>query len=97
MIQTMMDIAKARLGLFELADTSLPLPFLAMLLFWLTAIFASFSLFSPLNAISIGALLVIAASASGALFLIFEMSQPFSGLMQISRSTISAALKSLGG
>jgi hypothetical protein len=97
MIQTMIDVSKARLALFEQADSALPFPFLAMLLFWLTAIFASFSLFSPLNKISIGALLVIAASASGALYLIFEMNQPFSGLMQIPRSTIASALASLGG
>lgn len=97
MIQTMMDIARARLALFEQADSALPLPFLVILLFWLTAIFASFSLFSPLNAISIGALLVISASASGALYLIFEMNQPFSGLMQIPRSTIADTLGALGG
>lgn len=97
MIQTMMDIARSRLALFEQADSALPLPFLVILLFWLTAIFASFSLFSPLNAISIGALLVISASASGALYLIFEMNQPFSGLMQIPRSTIGDTLGALDG
>lgn len=97
MIQTMMEIAKARLGLYEQADSALPIPFLVMLLFWLTAIFASFSLFSPLNATSIGALLVIAASASGAIFLIFEMNRPFSGLLQIPRSTIADVLRALGG
>jgi Protein of unknown function (DUF4239) len=96
MIQTMMDIAKGRLALFEQADSALPIPFLVILLFWLTAIFASFSLFSPLNPVSIGALLVIAASASGALYLIFELSQPFSGLMQIPRSTIADALSAFG-
>jgi hypothetical protein len=96
-IQTMMDIARERLVLFEEADTALPAPFLVILLFWLTAIFASFSLFSPLNLVSIGALVVIAASASGALYLIFELSQPFSGLMQIPRSTIADALSVFGG
>jgi hypothetical protein len=96
MIQTMTDISKARLGLFEQSDSALPIPFLVMLLFWLTAIFASFSLFSPLNTISIGALLVIATSASGALFLILEMNQPFSGLLQIPRSTIANTLGAIG-
>jgi len=67
-----------------------------MLLLWLTAIFASFSLFSPLNATAIGALLVIATSASGALYLIFEMNQPFSGLLQIPRSSIADTLSALG-
>lgn len=97
MIQTIIDISKSRLALFEQADSSLPIPFLVVLLFWLTGIFASFSLFSPLNAISIGALVVIAASASGALYLIFELNTPFSGLMQIPRSTIANALSAFGG
>jgi hypothetical protein len=96
-IQTTVDIAKARLALFEQANSDLPVPFLALLLFWLTAIFVSFSLFSPLNPISIGALLVVAASASGALYLIFELNQPFSGVMQIPRSTIADALNVFGG
>jgi len=96
MIQTMLDIAKSRIALFEEGDTSLPVPFLMILLFWLSALFASFSLFSPLKPISIGALLVTAASASGALFLIFEMSQPFSGLMKIPRSAITDALGVFG-
>ncbi|HTE37369.1 MAG TPA: hypothetical protein VK630_12570, partial [Reyranella sp.] len=91
------NIARARLALFEQANSDLPVPFLVILLFWLTAIFVSFSLFSPLNPTSIGALLVVAASASGALYLIFELNQPFSGLMQIPRSTIADALSAFVG
>jgi hypothetical protein len=97
LIQNTINIARARLALFEQANSDLPVPFLVILLFWLTAIFVSFSLFSPLNPTSIGALLVVAASASGALYLIFELNQPFSDLMQIPRSTIADALSAFVG
>ena len=94
-IQIAVDMAKARLQLFEQAKSQLPAPFLAILMFWLTMLFVSFSLFSPLNPTSIGALVIVAISASAALFLILELSQPFSGLMQISHSTLTNALVAL--
>lgn len=90
------DIARARLELFEQAKSQLPVPFLAILVFWLTMLFVSFSLFSPLNHTSMAALIIIAISASAALFLILEMSEPFSGLMQISPSVLTNALVALG-
>jgi hypothetical protein len=43
-IQTSTDIAQTRLLLFTQTDNSIPMPFLAVLIFWLTIIFASFSL-----------------------------------------------------
>lgn len=42
-----------------------------------------------------GAIVVIALSASGAIFLILEMYQPFSGLMQIDSGPSRNALASL--
>ena len=89
------DLAQTRLLLFEQADSAIPLPFLAVLVFWLAIIFSSFSLFSRLNPIAVAALLVFALSASGAIFLILELSQPFSGLMQISSTPLRNALAPL--
>jgi len=89
------DIGRTRLLLFEQGGDSLPTPFLTVLVFWLAMIFASFSLFSRLNATLIGALLVFALSASGAIFLILELSQPFDGLMQISSEPLRRALAPL--
>ena len=59
------------------------MPFVAVLVFWLAIIFASFSLFARLNPTLIVALVMFALSSSAALFLIAEMSEPFSGLLQI--------------
>jgi hypothetical protein len=94
-VQISTDLAQTRLSLFEQADNSIPMPFLVVLIFWLTIIFAGFSLFSRLNPTVIAALVVFALSASGAIFLILELSQPFSGLMQISSTPLRNALAPL--
>jgi len=95
-VQVATDLAHDRLLLFEQADDAIPMPFLAVLVFWLTIIFASFSLFSRLNPTVVAALVVVALSASAALFLILEMNQPFAGLMQISSAPLRNALAPLG-
>jgi hypothetical protein len=56
----------------------------------------SFSLFSKLNPTVVAALFVFALSASAAIFLILELSQPFAGLMQISSAPLRDALAPLG-
>jgi Protein of unknown function (DUF4239) len=81
------SVAQTRLLLFVESDNSIPVPFLAILVFWLVVIFATFSLFSPLNATGLFFLTVFAFSAACALFLILELNQPFTGLMQISKAT----------
>src|ERR1700738_3239880 len=91
-IQTSTDIAQTRLLLFTQTDNSIPMPFLVVLIFWLTIIFASFSLFARPNAIVIGSLLIFALSAAGAIYLILELGQPFAGLMQISSAPLRNAL-----
>src|SRR5262249_19791615 len=85
------DLAQTRLLLFE-QDKSIPMPFLAVLVFWLAIIFMSFSLFARLNPTIVTGLVVFALSASPAIFLVLEMSQPFAGLMQISRAPLRNAL-----
>ncbi|MGY4629827.1 bestrophin-like domain [Bradyrhizobium sp. USDA 4486] len=94
-IQISTDIAQTRLLLFSQADNSIPMPFLVVLIFWLTIIFASFSLFAQPNAIIIGSLLIFALSAAGAIYLILELGQPFAGLMQISSAPLRNALAPL--
>ena len=95
-VQISTDLAQTRLLLFAQADSAIPMPFLIVLVFWLTIIFAGFSLFSRLNPTVIAALVVFALSASAAIFLILELSQPFSGLMQISSAPLRNALAPLG-
>jgi hypothetical protein len=75
---------------------AVPLPFLIILMFWLTVLFASFGLFSPPNATVIGVLFVCAFSVSGAIFLILELGRPFEGLLQLSSAPMRHALAQIG-
>lgn len=94
-IQISTDIAQTRLLLFAQRNNSIPMPFLVVLIFWLTIIFASFSLFARPNTIVIGSLLIFAVSAAGAIYLILELGQPFTGLMQIPSAPLRNALAPL--
>jgi hypothetical protein len=92
MIKTTSEMWRTRLLLFTEKDEALPMPFLVVLVFWLTIIFVSFSLFASPSPVVIGALLVFALSATGAIYLILELSQPFGGLMQIRSNQLRNAL-----
>jgi Protein of unknown function (DUF4239) len=86
------DIGQARLLLFVESDSLIPAPFLAIMAFWLVIIFASFSLFSSLNATVFTCLSLFALSAACAIFLILELSRPFTGLLTISSAPLRNAL-----
>jgi len=74
----------ARWAVVSRVGTSVPVPFLVVLVFWLTMIFVSFGVFAPRNATVMVALCVCALSVAGAIFLILEMNSPFEGLMTVS-------------
>jgi len=91
-----LDVGHLRLLLFEQLRSSIPVPFLVVLVFWLCIIFASFGLFAPRNATVIAALLVCALSVSAATFLILELDRSFEGLLQVSGAPMRAVLAQLG-
>jgi len=76
-------------------ETSIPVPFLVILVFWLTLTFASFGLFAPGNAMVLWVLFLCALSVGGAVFLILEMDTPFEGLLRISADPWRYALAHL--
>jgi hypothetical protein len=84
--------AQTRLLLFAQAGGSIPTPFLIILVFWLSAIFVSFTLFGQVNPVVMASLFVSALSFAGAIFLVLELDNPFTGLMQISSATLRGAL-----
>ena len=90
------DLAKTRLLLFAEVGRTLPMPFLVVLVSWLAIIFASFSLFADNNVTTVVALAIFALSASASIFLILELSQPFTGLMTISSEPLRSALGPMG-
>jgi Protein of unknown function (DUF4239) len=86
------EAAQIRLRLFAQTGGSIPTPFLVILVFWLSAIFASFTLFARTNLVVMAALLVCALSFAGAIFLILELNDPFTGLMGISSAVLRGVL-----
>jgi len=94
-IQITTDMGRTRLLVFTQGEDAIPLPFFIVLVFWLVAIFASFSLFAEPGPIVIASTLVFALSVSSALFLIVDLSHPFQGLMQISNYHLHMVLPTI--
>ena len=94
-LQISTDLASTRWLLDVQKGTAIRIPFLVILVFWLTTIFTSFGVFAPRHATMITALCVCSFSVAGALFLILEMDQPFGGLVQISSAPMREALAHL--
>ena len=91
------ELARRRLLLVaQHQSTTISGTFLVVLTFWLVVLFASFGLFAPRNGTVIAALLISGLSVAGAVFLIFELDQPFEGLIQISDAPLRAAFAQLG-
>jgi hypothetical protein len=94
-IQAFAEGAQTRLQLFTQTGGSIPVPFLIILVFWLSTIFASFTLFARANLVVMASLFVCALSFAGAIFLVLELDNPFTGLMGISSATLRSALSPL--
>jgi len=90
------DMLQARWLLIEQAQSALPVPFLVVLLFWLSMLHLSFGLFAPRNATTITVLLISALSVSGAIFIILEMNHPLQGMIKVSSAPMRKALEHLG-
>jgi hypothetical protein len=74
---------------------TIPLPFLVILLLWLTLTFTSFGLSAPNNVTVITVLFVCAMSIASALFLVLEMDSPFEGWLKVSAQPMRYALSHL--
>lgn len=91
-----MSLAETRWLIYYQRMSSVSMPLVVMLVFWLSIIFTGFGLFAPTNATVITSLFVSALSVSGAVLLILDMYTPFEGLIRISDVPMRAALASLG-
>jgi hypothetical protein len=94
-VQASNEIARTRLLIFADGDRPILTPFLLILIVWLTVIFASFAMFVEPGVVTWTALLVFALLVSSALFLVADLSQPFAGLMQISKEQLRHTLAPL--
>lgn len=91
------DIGQLRSNLSAQQQTSsIPMPFLVVMVFWLALILASFGLFAPANPTALAALAVCTLAVSSAVFLILELDRAFGGMIQISGEPLRSTLEQLG-
>ena len=84
------SLLQGRFLVITATGTSVPIPFLTVLVFWLTITFASFGLFAPRNAMVVTVLFVCALSVSSAVLLVLELDGPFDGLLRVSADPLRA-------
>src|SRR5438046_8159474 len=75
-LQISNDVLQTRLLLMEGQQNTLPSPFLALLIFWLTGLFITFGMFAPRNGTVLAVLLICAVSVSAAIGLGLERNRP---------------------
>jgi hypothetical protein len=95
-MQIASELGRTRSLLLEQTEGTIPMPFLVVLVFWLTVIFTGLGLFAPSNSTIVAVLLVSSLSIAGAIFLILELDRPFGGLIQISSAPLRNAAAHLG-
>lgn len=91
-----MDMAQARWLLAAQRNSSIPMPFLVVMVSWLALILASFGLFAPRNALSLVTLFICATAIASAIFLILELDRPFAGVIKVSSAPLEKAMEQLG-
>lgn len=90
------EIVKTRWRVLGGSGGAVPMPFLIVVIFWLTVTFASFGLYAPRNFTVMLVLFVAAASVGAAVFLILELDGPFDGLIRVPSGPLRYALANLG-
>ena len=90
------DVTKTRWRVLGSMGGSVPVLFLAVVVFWLTVTFTSFGLYTQSNASVVAALFVAAFSVAAAVFLIMELDGPFDGVIKVSSAPLRYALSQLG-
>ena len=90
------QMGQTRWMMFEQRAVPVPVILVAVLVFWLIALFVSFGVFAKPNATLVVGLLVSSFAVSAAIFLIIEMYHPYTGLIQVSSEPIRVAMAQLG-
>ena len=88
-------ILQTRWIVSEGSGTSVLVPFLVILGFWLTITFTIFGLLARRNATVVAVLSVCALSVGSAVFIVLEMDGPFEGLLKVSADPLRYALSRL--
>ena len=87
-----LEVGQIRASALARESSSIPIPFLVVLVFWLTALFVGFGLFAPRNLIAVATLCVCALTVATAVFLLLDMDQPLGGFMKLSIEPLRNAM-----
>ena len=90
------EIGQERVLNLERVKTTIPIPFLVVLVLWFTIIFAGFSLLAPRDALVMVVMLACALSVSAAIVLILDMDSPYQGVIRLSSAPLHDALAHIG-
>lgn len=95
-LQSVDELRELRSLAIAQSGSSITLPLLGLLVFWLALITLGLNIFAPRNWTIYAINLVMAVSSAAAIYLILEMDQPFSGFIRISDAPFRAVLMQLG-
>ena len=91
------NIYAERWLLWESPGTTVPLPFLFVLIFWLALIFFSFGLFAPVNVTVLTSFFLSALAVAGSILMILELGDPMHHTwIRVSGEPIRRALLEIG-
>ena len=88
-------IGDTRWLLAEEAGQGTPKEFVALLVFWLALLFASFGLFAPRNLTAVVILTLCALAVAAAVGMFLELEQGFGGLVRVSSLPLRHAVQML--
>jgi hypothetical protein len=94
-LQDYKDVLDARLGVIEAVRPTISTPFYRVLVFWLMVIFAGFGFVMPRNALALMGIVLCAISLSTAMFVIFDLSEPYGGVFSVSSVDMRVALANM--
>jgi hypothetical protein len=89
------ELAQMRWMVIEQNTSSIQIPFLIVLVFWLAMIAIGLGLLAPRNSTMVAVTLVSVLALTSAIFLVLEMDRPFEGLLKISDAPLRTAIKYL--
>jgi hypothetical protein len=95
-LNTVTRLSQTRLLMVVQGTASVPMPLLAVLVFWLALLYISFGLFVRAKVLVVVSLFASALAVCAAILLILDMYQPYAGLIQVSSAPLRAALAQLG-
>jgi hypothetical protein len=90
------SINDQRLQMSLQLNNSISWPFMTILIAWASLLFFGFGMLARVNRASVVGLAVGAVSVASAIFLIVELSSPYSGLLRLSPSPVLETIEALG-